>query len=92
MTEIVKPISRQDQLAGEPDCRHNSRLRYRTMTSSNRRHQRRNHHQRTRHLQLTEEEEEEAVEEVDGVEADEDVATRILCDVKRLAATASEAR
>jgi hypothetical protein len=90
MTEIVKPISRLDQLAGEPDCRHNSRLRYRTMTSGNRRHQRRNH-QRTHHP-LTEEEEEEAVEEVDGVEVVEEIATRILCDVERLAATASEAR
>ncbi len=91
MTEIVKPISRLGQLAGEQDCRHNSRLRNQTM-GNNHRH---NPHQRTRHHhQATEDEEEEVeVDEVDAeVEVVEEIATRTLCDVERLATTASEAR
>ncbi len=71
MTKIVKPISKLDQLAGEQDCRHNSRLRNQTMGHNHRHRHRHNLHQRIHHHQMTEEEEEEAEEEAE--EADEEV-------------------
>ncbi len=85
MTEIVILISRIDRLAGEQDCRHNSRLRNPTMISrSNRHHQKTRHHHQAIEEEVDEEEvdEEEVGEEEVGEEEEEDgvAMTPTSCD------------